>query len=472
MFDISKTKLFVVACCFFALASLTYIHRYPTGDDAWFAEQSFWLQKEGIIRSEFFRGLLGWENQILVSHKLFLLVGAVFIQLFGYQLPALQFVGLVFFYTIVCELIIYIRKREGEIYSWYLPAMLILVFANRLLVKMSFENRPEMMLAALGFGSFLLIDHDRKSTWKVLLAAVLAGLAFLTHLNGVIYLIAGLVTLICSRNYRSTLVFMIAGGFTCLAYFIDIIQADNGLLAWYQQFRGDPATQNAFGLSSKLLQLVTYPRLFFHSPEQIAVSLLLVFLLWNQRAYIKLLPVRLRVYSLTLLLSFWLITKANGALYLVLFIPFMLVLAYELYRLAPFRSWALKLVIAAYFVIGVVGMCQIIYTNATMEYLPVSYEKLRKDIPDHKSGFVPLTFFFNEYEQYPRLLTHENYKLQSNKKGMTTVKMAKWAYKNGAGFIVMDYKFRPEPYYPKAGTKKIPFYNLSFFNGRFAIYQR
>jgi hypothetical protein len=472
MFEISKTKLFVIACCFFTLASLTYIHRYPTGDDAWFAEQSFWLQKQGVIRSEFFRGLLGWENQILVSHKLFLLVGAVFIQLFGYQLPVLQFVGLVFFGVIVGELVIYIRKREGKLYSWYLPAILILIFANRLLIKMSFENRPEMMLAALGFGSFLLIDQAKKSTWKIFFAAVLAGLAFLTHLNGVIYLIAGMVTLIWSRNYRSALVFMLAGGLTCLAYFADIIQVENGLLAWYQQFKADPATQNAFGLSSKLLQLLTYPRLFFHSPEQIALSLLLVFLLWSQRAYIKLLPAGLRVYSLTLLISFWLITKANSALYFLLFIPFMLVLVYELYRVRPFQNRALKLVVATYFVIGIVGMCKIIYTNATMEYLPVSYEKLRKDIPDNKSGFVPLTFFFNEYEQYPRLLTHENYKLQSQKKGMTTLKMAKWAYKNGAGFIVMDYKFRPEPYFPKAGTKKIPFYKLSFFNGRFAIYQR
>lgn len=472
MFEISKTKLFVVACCFFALATLTYIHRYPTGDDAWFAEQSFWLQKQGVIRSEFFRGLLGWENQILVSHKLFLLVGAVFIQLFGYQLPALQFVGLVFFYAIVGELVIYIKKREGKLYSWYLPAMLILVFANRLLVKMSFENRPEMMLAALGFGSFLLIDQKKGSSWKILLAAVLAGLAFLCHLNGVIYLIAGFITLLYTRNYRYALVFTIAGGVTSLAYFIDVAQAEQGLMAWYQQFKGDPATQNAFGFSSKLWQMFTYPRLFFHSPEQIALSLMLAFLLWYQRSHIRLLPPYLKIYALSLLVSFWLITKANAGLYLVLFIPFMIVLVYELYQVAPFKNLALKLIIAAYFIIGIVGMCQIIYTNATMEYLPISYEKLRKDIPDHKSGFVPLTFFFNEYEQYPRLLTHENYKLQSNKKGMTTFKMAKWAYKNGAGFIVMDYKFRPEPYYPKAGTKKIPFYNLSFFNGRFAIYQR
>uniref|UniRef100_UPI003F71503E hypothetical protein n=1 Tax=Dyadobacter sp. TaxID=1914288 RepID=UPI003F71503E len=73
---------------------------------------------------------------------------------------------------------------------------------------------------------------------------------------------------------------------------------------------------------------------------------------------------------------------------------------------------------------------------------------------------------------YSRLLTHENYELQSGKKNMNTLTMTHWAYRNKVGFILMDYKFRPESYYPKAGTKSIPFYKLTFFNGRFAIYKR
>jgi hypothetical protein len=46
------------------------------------------------------------------------------------------------------------------------------------------------------------------------------------------------------------------------------------------------------------------------------------------------------------------------------------------------------------------------------------------------------------------------------------------ANRNGIEFILMDHQFRAEPFYPKAGTKNIPFYKLTFFNGRFAIYQR
>ncbi|MCF0061731.1 hypothetical protein MUK70_21050 [Dyadobacter chenwenxiniae] len=83
--QLRKTHLAGLLSIFIILTVSTYINRFPTGDDAWFGEQSYWLHKEGIIRSEFFRGIVGWEDQILVSHKLFLGFGAVVIRI--YQKP-------------------------------------------------------------------------------------------------------------------------------------------------------------------------------------------------------------------------------------------------------------------------------------------------------------------------------------------------------------------------------------------------
>ena len=469
--DIARKHLFALLLFLVALTILTYIRRPPTGDDAWFAEQSYWLLKDGKIRSEFFRGLIGWENQILVSHKLFVHCGALLISVFGFYLPVPQFAGFIFFLIFLVELILYIKKREGSLSTWYLPAILILVFSNRVLVKMSFENRPEMMLAALGFGSFLLIQDDRK-IWKSLVAGLLAGAAMLCHLNGVIFLLAGFLTLIFRKDYMQMIAFSISGGIIASLYWVDVLHANSGFSIWKYQFTNDPATQQALGSASKLLQLVTYPHLFFHSPEQIALSLLTVFLFWSQRKLLRRLPVFLRIYALILFSCFWLITKANTGTYQLLFIPFMLALVYELIRLKPFNNAGLKLVLAIYLVIGIVGMVQIIRRNFTMEYLPVSYQKLRSVIGNSKVGLVPLTFLFNEYERYPRLLTHENYKLQCGKRGMTTDKMARWAHRSGADFILMDYKFITESYYPKAGTKRIPFYKLSFFDGRFSVYKK
>lgn len=470
MLPISHKQLYFLLLFFIGMAGLTYINRLPTGDDAWFAEQSYWFQKEGVIRSEYFRGLLGWEDQILVSHKLFLIFGAGLIYLFGHELPVIQLTGFIFFCIIVLELFFYLYEKEQKLSSWYLLAIFVLVFSNRLLVKMSFQNRPEMMLAALGLGSFLLLRNKETSGGKVALAGVLAGMAFLCHLNGIIYLIGGFGLLIYTRSYRKAMLFGVVGGLTSLFYFVDVIAVDNGFYLWYKQFSADPATQNAFGFSSKLWQLLTYPRMFVHSPEQLALTLLLGFLLWHQRQNLKRLPINLRVYGLLIFFSFWVITKGNSALYMILFIPFMLLLVYELYHMAPFTNRALKWVLVVYLAIGTFGMGQLIYANFKTGNLPVAYENLQKYIPDNKVGFVPLTFFFNEYDDYKRLLTHENYMLHFGKKGLTTAQMAKWAYHKGAGFIVMDYKHKPEKYYPKGGTKFIPHFKLAFYDGRFGIY--
>ena len=248
------------------LTCLTYVNRFPTGDDAWFAEQSYWLQKDGVIRSEFFRGILGWENQLLVSHKLFLAFGAVLINIFGFGLPTVQFVGLIPFCFIIFGIISYIQNDKKVNNTYYLLLILLLVFSNRLLIKMSFENRPELMLSALGFGSFLCIRSETNTFIKAALAGFLAALAMLCHLNGVLYLLAGLLTYLYIRKFKEAIIFSIVGGVTALAYFIDVVQAKDGFSIWYYQFRHDPATQNAFGLYSKLIVMLTYPKLFFESP--------------------------------------------------------------------------------------------------------------------------------------------------------------------------------------------------------------
>lgn len=468
----TKDKLTGFFFFLFIAAGLTYFHRNPTNDDAWFAEQSYWFYREGIIRSDFFAGILGWEKQLLVSHKLFLLFGAGLIKLFGFHLPVLQFVGLLFFYALIGGVIVYIRSTDAEFSSWYILLILILIFSNRLLIKMSFENRPEMMLASLGLWSFLCIYTAKNKNWKIVLAAILAGLAVLAHLNGVIYLIAGLATLIYLKQYRQAVIFALIGGLTASAYFIDVLQAENGLSVWYYQFRNDPATQSAFGLWPKLFVMLTYLKVFFIPLENLALSLLFVFMLWQQRKYILELPLDLRIYAVCLFVAFWLITKRNTAYYMILFIPFMLLILYELYRLKPFVNKKLKVVLIIYFIIGTYGMGQIIYKNLSLDYLPQAYTKLRGHIPANELGLVPITFFFNEYEHYPNLLNHENYGYYDTHSSDPVKEITNWSHKKNVGFILFDYKYRPEYFHPKPNTKQIPFYRLSFYDGRFAVYTR
>ena len=96
---------------------------------------------------------------------------------------------------------------------------------------------------------------------------------------------------------------------------------------------------------------------------------------------------------------------------------------------------------------------------------------MRKHIPANTKGLVPLTFFFNEYDRYSQLLTSENYKHQSTPSDVPTNEMAQWANQRKVDFILLEYTFRPEGYYPKPGTDSLPFYKLSHFDGRFAVYR-
>ena len=468
---VSQKQLTIFLVILITLTGLTYFHRNPTGDDSWFAEQSYWFEKEGVIRSDFFRGVLGWEKQLFVSHKLFIAFGAGLIHIFGYQLPVVQFVGLLFFCVLIGEIVFYIYQRERSLYSWYLLFILVLIFSNRLLIKISFENRPELMVVAFGFGSFLCLNQSKRSLIKVVSAGILAGLALLCHLNGVIFLLAGLFSLIYSRKYREAVLFSITGGITGLLYFADIIPVTDGLSTWYYQFRNDPATQNAFGWEAKLMVLLTYPKLFFESPEQAALSIVFVYLLVTQYKRINQVPSFLKTYSLAIFITFWLITKNGSGTYMPLFMPFMLALIYEIYKLNNVNNTGFKLVMALYFSIGLYGTIEIIYANFNKPYLPDAYKQLRANLPYKKSGLVPLTFFFNEYEQYTHLLSHENYKHHATPANSPSNQMAQWAYANKVRFILLDYGYRPEYFYPKSGTDNLPHYKLTYFDGRFAIYQ-
>ena len=451
------------------LALATYIHRQPTVDDAWFAEQSFWLEKTGVIRSEFFRGINDWDNQVLVSHKLFLGFGALMIYFFGPSLPVFQSISLIFFLLVIYEMTLYLHRRNSPITAVLTIAILVLAFANPMLVSMSFKNRPEMMVVALGFGSFLLLSSD-KTTWhKLAFSGILAGMAVLTHLNGIIYVLGGLLTLLYLKKYRETSIFLVSSGIISITYFADVLLADNGLMVWLAQFRHDPAMEAVFDLKIKIDQILHYPLIFFG--RRFLISFLLIYMLWKQRTHLNNLPKPITVYSSFIFVLFWLITKSNNELYLVLFIPFVLCLIFELYLLKPINNSVFKILLAVIVSFGIYGSVVWIPRNFGSEYLPLSYDKIKTRLPDNKKGVVPITFFFNHYNEFPELLASTNYQIQKEK-WATTQKYEDWAFVNGADFILVDHKYDSETYFPRPGDKQIGHFNLHFFDGRFAIYER
>ena len=93
--------LFLLALGLIRTAMASYYRRYPTSDDAWFAEQSYWLLHGGKVRSEFFSGLLDWDKNYLASYKLFILLGALLTKLFPHSVYGVKLSGLLFFVLLV-----------------------------------------------------------------------------------------------------------------------------------------------------------------------------------------------------------------------------------------------------------------------------------------------------------------------------------------------------------------------------------
>ncbi len=454
------------------LTVVTYYHRFPTGDDAWFAEQSYWLLHDRVIRSEFFHGFWGWEYHVFPSHKLFLAVDALLMGLFGETLYVAKLSGLLFFLLLIYLFYRYIKQRKLPSTAFYW--VLFLLFSNILVIKLSFENRPEMMLATLGFASFLLIQKE--NYLSIILGGIVGGMAILTHLNGIIYLVAGGSMFLYNRKIKEATLFCISGSLVAILYFYDIWLA-KGFDLWHYQFFNDPATQSSFGLLSKLKVMVNFPILFFKTPEQVAISVLLIASLAIYWEKLNEIPKNLHVYGVSLLVSFWLLTKAATGIYEMLFIPTMILIIIELFNSVEYSFTKSKMIwysLALYVVIGVFGIFQLIHKIATNPYLPDQYKEISKYIPKKTNGLVPITFFFNEYKNYKNLRCYDDFYLQmwQLKQENSDVKMLqKWLMKKQISFLLFDYKNEFSNAFPKYGSL-IDGYTLKYVDAdkQFVIY--
>lgn len=449
----------------------TYFQRYPTGDDAWFAEQSYWLAKTGIVRSNFFLGVLDWDKQIFVSHKLFILLGSCIIKSFGVSLIASKSISLFFSLVLFLFLVKYFYDRNVFKSNWY--NLLFLLFGNILFVKMSFENRPELMVLTFGFLSFYFLQHGNKR--YVWFAGLFAGLSALSHLNGIIYILAGCMLLLYTSNWRKFFYFSIASGITFAFYFFDIIYF-SAFEVWGAQFKNDPAVFNSIGILAKLKVLAKFPSIFYSSPEQAAPTLLFIVLLWLNRSRISMLDVSLKVYSVSLFISFWLISKSATGHYQLLFFPFMLILIIELLTLEFKKDKISKLVVGTMFIysiVGFVGAIQVLYKIHSSEYLPTKYAAICKDLPKNSVGLVPLEFYFNQYENHQQLYCLENnWPIDVYGKDMSTVsELGENAYAKKIDFILINKSVLRKASNISAKSN-VPHYRIAYSNGNILYFKR
>jgi hypothetical protein len=322
--------LYVLLVVAVILLLVSLFHRPAHVDDGWFAEQAYWLTRDGVVRSEFFAGVLDYGQREFVYHKLHVWQSALVIELFGLSLYTLKAIPLVYFAVFITVLFFYLRRAYPDQDREIFLLSTVFLVSNGLVVEHAFVNRPEMMLMCLGFLSFIMLRRAMKAgrVVDVLLSGVWAGMAALAHLNGLVFVLGGAVLLVFHRRYRLASWFCIAAAVSFGAYFIELFQGDHLARFWYQ-FRHDPAlTDKEFSVWLTVGKLLHEPRRYFGHLLEGSYSLLaIVVLIWQRKRILAHPEARVTLQYLLLLMVFVaLLTPGKKNTYLLYHMPYVAIL--------------------------------------------------------------------------------------------------------------------------------------------------
>lgn len=329
---IHRYRLFIYLALFANLALFGYslYNRPPDADDAWIGEHAYWQAKTGHVKSELMRGITRQEEIVLCHHKLLTLQGAMFISLFGFSVYTLKSVALV--YLLIFTIIFYAYTRLERFSKEEAYLALLFLFSNAMVFQFAFVYRPEIPLMTLGFVSYIFLEksiqEENKSSFLfVVLSGLFSGLALSTHLNGVIFIGAGLVLLLWNRKFVHLLFFAIGTIPTALIYFYDFTSQYN-LQFWYYQISQSPMIDHAstypFGVYY-IRNFFNEHMRFFHSPKEVIFTLLIVLTLTMTFKRLKGYTNMLR-YLLLLILFLAIVAVHKTSKYALLYLPYFIII--------------------------------------------------------------------------------------------------------------------------------------------------
>lgn len=410
-FLFSRKSLLVLAGISAIVFFASMYQRYIYIDDAWFGEQAFWLARDGIVKAVSIKDFFGWDEHLRVYHKLHTYIGAALITLFGWSVTPLRIFTLVVYLIFVILIIQYFRKRKLLIGNDAWVISLLFVLINPLLALYAYVFRPEVLVMTLGFASYVLLDvfitRKPKNSY-IVGAGLLSGLAFLTHLNGMIFGMAGFVLLFWFKMYKQMFVFAFSTALVASIYFIELFPAGQFDAFLFQMANWpDPNGANYFsknvmtlvmGVIEKLLN--EHMRFFWSHKVWGFSSLFLIAVIFNFR-YLKNNHRHLLVYLFSLILFLNIFGSQIAERFLLLFLPFMIIcIVIAIGRLKESGHVFLKGLILALFALNIIGLA--------LEYQDIfrrngdiisKQNKIMTQIPATRDAIlVSYPFIFNHLE--------------------------------------------------------------------------
>jgi hypothetical protein len=327
--DIKSYLLF-----FIILTGLLFIfslyHRQPHIDDAWIGEHAYWLEKDGIAKSELMHGVTLQEERLVVHHKFLVYQGAVLISLFGFSLYTLKSLSLIYFIFFLFIFYYYTYKKLLNRNEFLFAVLLIL--SNAFFFEYAFVYRPEIPVMTLGFLSYIFIEKALNKNiyagWYVALAGFLSGLSISTHLNGIIFLIAGFILLLWNRKLIFGVIFAASSLPSLFIYFADMLSVDK-LHLWYFQMFSSPSVDSSNILTDTLPflfnRILKTLMLFLHSPKEISFSILMISIILLSFKHLKQFSNLLRyTFLLVVLLAF--LAVHTSSKYMLLYMPYLVII--------------------------------------------------------------------------------------------------------------------------------------------------
>ncbi len=244
---------------------------YVDFDDAWLGEQAIMFARDGIVSSEMFQDYLRYNERILVYHKAFIWTGGLFIKLFGLSLYSLRLVSILFGLILSGLIYLFCKKYYN---STIFRLTIIILLACPLIFRYAAIFRPEVMLATFGFGSFFLLYEYIKSnkTKFLILSAIVAGFSVLVHLNGIMFIGAGVVLLLFNKRWSGFVTFSTLSILIASLYFYEAL---GNMELFRLQFASDPSNAGSnLQWYMPFKNLISEHKRLFRKPEIYGITIL------------------------------------------------------------------------------------------------------------------------------------------------------------------------------------------------------
>ena len=388
------------------ILSLLYIAsifwRYPNGDEGLQAEHIYFLNNLGYVKSDIWAGYeFGWDIRQFHYHKGIVLLGLFATKLFGFSLPAIRIVSVIFYLWFTLLLYKYLKDTGHKKAELIYKISLLVLLVNTIFYEYIFIFRPEVMMMTLGFASFYHIDKGLKQNKVkfIISGGVFAGLAALMHLIGLTIMVAGGLTILFRKNIKFAIIFSVFAILALCIYFYDLLskQAFDGFVF---QFFNEASIANK--QESPFGKVLEEHMRFFNSPKEILFSLIFFLSLVVNFNYLRKNFFNLLVFGLGSIVALAFLAPNTTNKYALLYYPFMgVVIALSIVRLKEFKKTlqVFVLIFLALFTGYHLYLTGKMITNGVN--IKKQNEEIAAKLPEKNVNiFAAESFVFNQIENY------------------------------------------------------------------------